>query len=158
AHGVPKPAESSVPKLPASATSPRAKPPEASALARAGKRLFFDPSLSASGKMSCATCHDPNHAYGPPNGLAVQLGGPNTDQAGARAVPSLRYKEYTPAYADLLENPDGLSAPGPGGGFTWDGRANTLAEQAALPLLSPVEMANADAADVAKKLRATSYA
>ncbi len=25
--------------------------------------------------MSCATCHDPDHAYGPPNDLAVQLGG-----------------------------------------------------------------------------------
>ena len=28
------------------------------------------------GQMSCATCHDPDHAYGPPNDLAVQLGGP----------------------------------------------------------------------------------
>jgi len=158
ARGVPKPAVSTALKLPASATSPRAKAPELSALARAGKRLFFEPSLSASGKMSCATCHDPKHAYGPPNELAVQLGGPNGDVAGARAVPSLRYKEYTPPYADLLDNPDGMSAPGPGGGFTWDGRANTLAEQAALPLLSPVEMANADAAEVVKKLRATSYA
>jgi cytochrome c peroxidase len=123
-----------------------------------GKRLFFDPSLSASGKMSCATCHDPNHAYGPPNDAAVELGGPHGDRPGARAVPSLRYKDYTPAYADLLENPDGMSAPGPGGGFTWDGRANTLAEQAALPLLSPLEMANEDAADVVKRLRATTYA
>ncbi len=158
AHGGPASAKPSLPALPMSATSPRAKAPEPSALARAGKRLFFDPSLSASGKMSCATCHDPNHAYGPPNDLAVQLGGPNGDQAGARAVPSLRYKEYTPAYADLLDNPDGMSAPGPGGGFTWDGRVNTLAEQAALPLLSPVEMANKDAADVVNRLRATSYA
>ena len=53
--------------------------------------------------------------------------------AGTRAVPSLRYKEFTPAYADLLDNPDGVSAPGPGGGFAWDGRADTLAEQAKTP-------------------------
>jgi cytochrome c peroxidase len=126
--------------------------------AELGKKLFFDKSLSASSNMSCATCHDPDHAYGPPNGLAVQLGGPKLDQAGTRAVPSLRYKEYTPAYADLLDNPDGISAPGPGGGFTWDGRANTLAEQAKLPLLSPVEMANANAADVVNKVLAAPYA
>src|SRR5262245_58978455 len=98
--------------------------------AAVGRRIFFDASLSASGKMSCATCHDPAYAYGPPNDLAVQLGGPKLSDAGTRAVPSLRYQEYTPPYADLLDNPDGISAPGPGGGLTLDGRAPTLAEQA----------------------------
>jgi cytochrome c peroxidase len=109
--------------------------------AQLGKQLFFDKSLSASGTMSCATCHDPAHAYGPSNGLSVQLGGPGMNRTGTRAVPSLRYKEYTPPFADLLDNPDGISAPGPGGGLTWDGRAPTLAEQARVPLLSSVEMA-----------------
>jgi cytochrome c peroxidase len=126
--------------------------------AQLGKQLFFDKRLSASGNMSCATCHDPEHAYGPVNGLAVQLGGPKLDRPGTRAVPSLRYKEYTPAYADLLDNPDGISAPGPGGGFTWDGRANTLAEQAKAPLLSPLEMANETGADVVNKVLASPYA
>jgi cytochrome c peroxidase len=126
--------------------------------ARLGKRIFFDESLSASGAMSCATCHDPAHAYGPPNGLAVQRGGPDGRASGTRAVPSLRYKEFTPAWSDLLDNPDGVSAPGPGGGFAWDGRADTLAEQARLPLLSPVEMANASPADVVAKLARAPYA
>jgi cytochrome c peroxidase len=138
-------------------STPR-KPGERSPAAELGKQLFFDKNLSASGDMSCATCHDPDHAYGPPNGLAVQLGGPKRDRQGTRAVPSLRYKESTPAYADLLDNPDGISAPGPGGGFTWDGRANTLAEQARLPLLSPLEMANEDAASILAKVLASSYA
>jgi cytochrome c peroxidase len=35
-----------------------------------------------------------------------------------RAVPSLRYQEFTPPYEDMLDNPDGISAPGPGGGYT----------------------------------------
>jgi cytochrome c peroxidase len=145
ARGMPANAMSAAPKPPMSVSSPRAQPPEPSALARAGT-------------MSCATCHDPKHAYGPPDDLAVELGGPKRDQPGTRAVPSLRYKEFTPPWADLLDNPDGMSAPGPGGGFAWDGRANTLAEQAALPLLSPVEMANEDASDVVRKLRKASYA
>jgi cytochrome c peroxidase len=155
---------------PARGTTPQAAPPPArvpatapgapglSAMAAVGKRIFFDTSLSASGQMSCATCHDPDHAYGPPNGLAVQMGGPRREDAGARAVPSLEYKEATPAYADLLDNPDGISAPGPGGGYAWDGRADTLAEQAKLPLLSPIEMANASPTDVARKLAAAPYA
>ena len=103
--------------------------------------------------MACATCHDPAHAYGPTNDLAVQLGGPRGTSPGLRAVPSLRYKEFTPGYRDTLDNPDGFSIPGPGGGFAWDGRADSLAEQAQAPLTSPFEMANADAADVVSRLR-----
>jgi cytochrome c peroxidase len=123
--------------------------------ARAGKQIFFDKSLSASKAMSCATCHDPEFAYGPPNDLAVQLGGPKGTSPGLRAVPSIRYKEYTPGYADLLDNPDGFSRPGPGGGYAWDGRADSLHDQAKAPLLSPFEMANTNGADVVAKLRAS---
>lgn len=126
--------------------------------AQVGKMLFFDTSLSASGKMSCATCHDPAHHYAPANSLAVQLGGPNLNQPGTRAVPSLKYKDYTPPYADLADNPDGVSAPGPGGGFTQDGRAPTLAAQTQIPLLSFNEMANAGMADVVNKIQNASYA
>ena len=123
-----------------------------------GKQMFFDTSLSGSGKQACSSCHDPDHAYAAPNGLAVQPGGAHMTQRGVRAVPSLRYKEATPPYADLLDNPDGISTPGPGGGLTQDGRAATLAEQARIPLLNPIEMANRDAADVVAKLRRAAYA
>jgi cytochrome c peroxidase len=144
---------------PVAAAVPVARPPGGlSPAAEVGHLLFFDRSLSATGAMSCATCHDPDHAYGPPNDLAVQLGGPDGHTEGPRAVPSLRYKEYTPAYADLLDNPDGISAPGPGGGFAWDGRANTLAQQARLPLLSPAEMANPGPEEVIRKIAAAPYA
>ncbi|RZT42468.1 cytochrome-c peroxidase [Cupriavidus agavae] len=121
--------------------------------AQVGARLFFDPSLSGSGKMSCATCHDPNHAFAPANDLSVQLGGSDGRQPGTRAVPTLMYKEYTNAYSDTFENPDMISAPGPGGGLTWDGRANTIAEQAAIPLLAPNEMAAASKAAVVEAVR-----
>ncbi len=136
--------------------APRPRP--LSAAAELGKQLFFDKGLSASGEMACATCHDPAHAYGPTNDLAVQLGGPHGTSPGLRAVPSLRYKEFTPGYRDTLDNPDGFSIPGPGGGFAWDGRADSLAEQAQAPLTSPFEMANADAADVVARLRRSASA
>jgi cytochrome c peroxidase len=125
--------------------------------AQVGEKIFFDRSLSASGQLACATCHDPAYAYASPNGLAVQLGGPGLSSAGTRAVPSLRYKDYTPPYADVADNPDGVSAPGPGGGLTWDGRAATLADQARIPLLAPNEMANVSEADVVNKLQNSAY-
>jgi len=112
-----------------------------------GKALFFDTSLSGHGNMSCATCHDPAHAYGPPNSLAVQLGSDPT-RSGTRAVPSLRYKSMTPPYTDNALNPDGISVNAPGGGFMQDGRAKTLASQTALPLLNPLEMDNPSRASV----------
>jgi cytochrome c peroxidase len=129
-----------------------------SAAAQVGQKMFFDESLSGSGKLACSSCHDPDHAYAPANDLAVQVGGKSMQQFGTRAVPSLRYKEYLPPYADLLENPDGISPPGPGGGFTQDGRAASMAEQAKIPLLSANEMANKDGADVVTKISRSSYA
>ncbi len=120
--------------------------------------MFFDKSLSGSGMQACSSCHDPDHAYAPANALDVQPGGKTLSLSGTRAVPSLRYKERLPPYSDLLENPDGVSTPGPGGGFTQDGRAATLAEQVKIPLLSANEMANRDGADVVAKIRASAYA
>jgi cytochrome c peroxidase len=129
-------------------------------VASLGRLMFFDASLSASGRQSCASCHDPAHAYGPPNGLAVQPGGPTLERLGTRAVPSLRYLRFTPQFSRHLAQPssDGVEDEGPAGGFTRDGAAQTLHEQALLPLLNPLEMANPDVAAVAAKLRNASYA
>jgi len=137
--------------------------PDSAALVALGKRIFFDASLSASGRVSCASCHDPAHAYGPPNGLAVQLGGAGMDRQGVRTPPSLRYvlnrtpvwhKEFIPDLAERLREGD----EPPKGGFGWDGRFKTLREQAAFPLLNPDEMANGSSEEVAAKLKRASYA
>src|SRR5664279_5759233 len=56
-----------------------------------GEKIFANTSLSASGAMACATCHDPLYAHAQGNDLAVQLGGANLDVPGFRAVPSLQY-------------------------------------------------------------------
>jgi cytochrome c peroxidase len=46
----------------------------------------------------------------------------------------------------------------PTGGFFWDGRADSLAQQAAGPLLNAREMANPDKASVVAKIARTSWA
>src|SRR5471032_2432720 len=107
--------------------------------AQVGQKAFFDLTLSGGKNMACSSCHSPQFAYGPPNSLSVQLGSDPT-QAGTRAVPSLRYKDATPPYADQAANPDGVTGAAAGGGFMWDGRATTLADQAGMPLLNPLEM------------------
>ncbi|WP_093179886.1 cytochrome-c peroxidase [Variovorax sp. YR266] len=138
-----------------STTGPR-KPP-LSLGAQVGQLAFFDKNLSSGRNMSCASCHDPQYAYGPPNSISVQLGSDIT-QTGARAVPSLRYRESTPAYDDNAPNPDGVTTSSPGGGFMADGRAATLATQAGMPLLNPLEMNNASKEAVMKVVQSSTYA
>ena len=122
-----------------------------------GRALFFDSSLSASGRMACATCHDPQHAFGPPNGLAVQLGGKDMRQPGVRAVPSLEYLQavppFTEHYFESDDEGDDSIDNGPTGGLTWDGRVNRGRDQARIPLLSPFEMANASPAGAVARIR-----
>lgn len=134
--------------------------PQVDRMEAVGRRMFFDPALSASGKLSCASCHDPAFAYGPPNALDVQLGGPKLDQMGNRAVPSLRYKERLPAFSEHYFDEDQVTGidQGPTGGFGWDGEFSTAHIQAGLPILAPKEMANAGPTDVAAKLRKADYA
>jgi len=89
----------SAPTSQAATQAAAAVPKPLSAVAQIGRKLFFDASLSVSGKMSCASCHNPDHGFGPPNDLSVQLGGPDLRQQGLRAVPSLRYEAYTPNFS-----------------------------------------------------------
>ena len=119
-----------------------------------GRELFFAPQLALSGRMSCATCHDPAFAYGPPNDRATQLGGPDLGSAGLRAVPSLRYLQTVPAFEEhhFDEAIEDGTDQGPSGGHTWDGRANTTHDQARLPLTSPFEMANPSVEAVVARL------
>lgn len=155
-----------------------------SAVAQLGRALFHDPSLSASGKQSCASCHSPDHAYGPPNALDVQPGGLAMTQQGYRPPPSLMYLYRQPNFSigpDAGENDaapsvaqQAAAAAGvvkaqkvagtsaapqlvPQGGMFWDGRVDTLQQQAFGPLLNPVEMANASVDDVAHKLAQSSH-
>ena len=156
-----------------------------SAMAKLGREIFFDTSLSSSGKLACASCHSPDHAYGPPNDAPVMLGGPDLTLPGARAVPSLTYLERQPEFsigpddpfnenvnlaqqseigktavrAEKIATQTAQSANiVPQGGLFWDGRAHTLQMQASGPLLDPREMDGGSMEIVAEKLRHAPYA
>jgi len=127
-----------------------------------GQRLFADASLSASGRLSCASCHRPDRAFGPPDGTSVQAGGASGARPGLRAVPSLRYLQAVPPFTRHLfatsDEGDESIDQGPSGGLTWDGRVDRGRDQARIPLLSTFEMADASAADVEARVLATPYA
>lgn len=115
-------------------------------LREAGRAIFSDPMFSASGRQSCASCHDPARRYNPPNARDVQTGGPALRDQGLRAPPTLTYLDRVPPYDnhhyDSEDEADNSIDNGPTGGLTWDGRVDTGAQQAAIPLTSKFEMAN----------------
>lgn len=83
-----------------------------------GRRLFFDTALSASGDMSCATCHDPARAFTDGRPRAVGSAG----RVLVRNTPTIINAAYSvPQF--------------------WDGRARGLEDQAFRPVVNGAEMA-----------------
>ena len=137
------------------------KTPTPAALTAIGRALFFDPGLSASGSLACASCHDPAHAFAAPNARAVQRGGADRGQPGVRAVPSLMYEQNMPPFTEhFFDSGEGDVSvdQGPAGGTLWDGRAQSEHEQARVPLLSEFEMANTSTDDIVVKVAHAPYA
>ncbi len=125
------------------------------ATAALGEKIFKDPSLSLNGNQSCASCHvaDRGHAgpFSADPAHATETGSDGVS-LGGRVAPSIRYLVFNNV-------PFGIDSEGTAaGGFFWDGRAATLAEQGKGPFLNPKEMANADVATVIAKLAAATYA
>jgi cytochrome c peroxidase len=127
------------------ATAAATSKPGLSPVAALGEQLFRDDSLSASGRLSCQTCHEPAFAHAAPPADLVSRGGPAMDVPGIRNSPSIRYASFTPPFGF---DEDGAAL----GGFFRDGRVPTLVEQAKQPFLDPREMANARPADVIARL------
>ncbi len=115
--------------LPASVPAPENNP-TTPAKAELGKQLFFDPRLSGNNKMSCATCHLPEKAFG--DGLARSAGA--NGQRLSRNTPTLLNVGFFST-------------------FFWDGRAASLEEQALGPIQSPDEM-NQDLDELVTELAA----
>jgi len=84
-----------------------------------GRRLYYDPSLSLDGTISCASCHAPQFAFSDRRPVSEGVG----KKTGTRHAPTVINSAY----------------------FTvqfWDGRAPNLEEQAKGPMANPVEMAH----------------
>nr|WP_255500821.1 cytochrome c peroxidase [Caulobacter sp. 17J80-11] len=84
------------------------------AAARLGEALFSDARLSANGKVSCASCHQPDRAFTDARPTGRGIG------AGARRTMPVAPAAYSPWQF-------------------WDGRADSLWAQALGPVENPVE-------------------
>src|SRR6266536_4340226 len=82
-----------------------------------GEKLFFDGRLSADGSVACSTCHDPARAFTDGREVSIGIKG----RIGQRNAPTVLNALYNKTQF-------------------WDGRVNTLEEQAALPIANPSEM------------------
>jgi cytochrome c peroxidase len=82
-----------------------------------GQKLFFDGRLSADGTVACASCHNPERAFtdGKPTSTGIH------SRVGQRNAPTILNALYNKTQF-------------------WDGRAKTLEEQAALPIVNLIEM------------------
>jgi cytochrome c peroxidase len=134
--------------------------PSVEQLTALGRAMFNDPGLSASGRVSCATCHDPVAAFGPTARTPSPFRDDDPGHDGTRAIPSLRYAQFAGRFTEHTTDDEETHGAdgGPTGGLTWDGRADTAREQALIPLFDAREMANADAASLARRIAAAPYA
>jgi len=117
-----------------------------------GRKLFFDKSLSSPPGLSCADCHDPSVAFADPLKELPVSKGAHDGLYGNRNDMPVSYAAYVPER--YYDNEEGVWV----GGLFWDGRVNTLTEQAMGPPLNPLEMANPDTLTIAVKLRSLDYA
>lgn len=121
-----------------------------------GESLFFDQNLSLDRKTSCATCHDPNHAF-----IDARFLKDGTDQTvfihgafsvgddgsalGGRNTPTAAYALFNPTFG---KNSKGVYI----GGQFHDGRATTLQDQATRPPLDQAEMMMPDKQSVMERI------
>ena len=82
-----------------------------------GKVLFFDPRLSVSGQIACASCHEPQLAWGD----SKQLANGHDRRFGKRNAMTILNTGF---YDKLF----------------WDGRASSLEDQARFPVKDHLEM------------------
>ncbi|UPK38020.1 cytochrome-c peroxidase [Bradyrhizobium sp. 186] len=99
------------------------------AIVALGEKLFFDGRLSGDGTVACATCHDPARAFTDGRPASVGIHG----RVGQRNAPTVLNALYNKTQF-------------------WDGRVNTLEQQAALPITNPFEMGSATIDDAVSRI------
>ncbi|MCB9179943.1 MAG: c-type cytochrome [Flavobacteriales bacterium] len=84
-----------------------------------GRRLFHDPLLSDDQTISCATCHEQDHAFSDPRPFSIGTDG-SVGRRNAMAIVNLAWDQH----------------------FFWDGRRHSLEQQAHDPVVDMAEMRN----------------
>jgi cytochrome c peroxidase len=124
-----------------------------------GKAIFFDKNLSQPNGQACASCHNPYTGFAHPNREFPTSQGVVDICFGNRNAPSAAYAAYSPPLhwdpTPLIGNMmQGMYV----GGLFWDGRVDTLEEQATKPFLNLLEMHNHNPAMVVQAIRKSDYA
>jgi cytochrome c peroxidase len=94
-----------------------------------GRRLFMDPTVSRSGRFSCASCHDPEHGFSDPRRLSIDENG--------------KTRRHSQPVVDLAG----------GESFHWDGEFESVRDLLVARLGTLV-----DAADIARTARTRQFA
>lgn len=94
-----------------------------------GERLFFDSRLSVDNTVACSTCHDPARAF--TDGRPVAIG-----------VVGRQGQRNSPTALNAVFNKTQF----------WDGRVQSLEEQAELPIINSVEMGRAKLEDAVMEI------
>ncbi len=99
-----------------------------------GRRLFFDPILSADNTIACASCHRPDQGFANREKIAIGIQG----KVGTRNVPTVLNRGY-------------------GKHFAWDGKSSSLEDQVLTPIENPNELGNTVEAVLAALRQDDSY-
>lgn len=116
--------------IPASTPQPQANPSTEQKVVL-GKTLFFDPRLSGNNRISCASCHIPSKGFGDGKPLSSGF----TGEKLARNTPTVLNTGFQRQ-------------------LFWDGRTQSLEEQALMPIQSAQEM-NQEMKELVRELKAT---
>lgn len=95
-----------------------------------GRMLFYDPVLSSDSTVSCASCHNPSYSFSDNRKYSVGVNGA-VGNIQAMALVNLAWQNK----------------------FFWNGRSNSLENQATQPITNPIEM-HETPTNVLKKLNA----
>jgi len=140
-------------RAPISAPAPSQPPP--SRLERIGTAIFNDRTLSEPKGTACVSCHLPGTGFANNNGSRIGVAlGSKAGSLGSRNAMSNFYSHLSPPFSFRVADGD----VDPIGGLFWDGRVDTLAQQALGPFLNAKEMNNPSATSVVTKISKASYA
>jgi len=95
-----------------------------------GRMLFYDPILSSDSTIACASCHNPSYSFTDNKKYSLGVGGA-VGEIQSMALINLAWQKK----------------------FFWNGRANSLEEQALGPINNPIEM-HETSENVVRKLKA----